>query len=75
MLILVTGGLGFIGSAVIRRAMESTEHRIVNVDKVTYAATESSVAAAIDPARYTHEAVDICDRDALAGDELFVHDA
>ena len=45
MRILVTGGCGFIGSAVVRHLIERTDHEVVNVDKMTYAATEGSVAA------------------------------
>ena len=38
--ILVTGGKGFIGSAVVRHLINNTDHSVVNVDKMTYAATE-----------------------------------
>ena len=53
MKIVVTGGLGFIGSAVVRRLIEHTEHTVLNVDKRTYAATDGSVAAVAgsDPSR------------------------
>lgn len=65
MRILVTGGLGFIGSAVIRLLIESTDHEVVNVDKVTYASTEGSVAAVADSDRYTLLRCDLADRDAV----------
>ncbi|ABM00448.1 dTDP-glucose 4,6-dehydratase [Shewanella amazonensis] len=65
MKILVTGGCGFIGSAVIRHLISHTEHSVVNVDKLTYAANLLSVAEAAESARYALERVDICDRQAL----------
>ena len=43
MRVLVTGGLGFIGSAVVRLLIGETEHHVLNVDKVTYAANPASV--------------------------------
>ena len=45
MKILVTGGCGFIGSAVIRHVIGTTDHDVVNLDKMTYAATEGSTAS------------------------------
>lgn len=66
MKILVTGGAGFIGSAVIRHLIAETEASVVNVDKLTYAANpESLKAVAADP-RYAFARVDICDGPALA---------
>lgn len=66
MKILVTGGLGFIGSAVVRRLIEHTDHDVVNLDKITYAATTGSVASVADSPRYSFAQVDLCDRDAVA---------
>ena len=63
--ILVTGGKGFIGSAVVRHLIGDTEHRVVNVDKMTYAATEGSTATVADDDRYAFAQVDICDAGAL----------
>jgi dTDP-glucose 4,6-dehydratase len=63
--ILVTGGLGFIGSAVIRRAIAETDHDIVNVDKLTYAGDERTVAAAAESKRYTHVLEDITNGPAM----------
>lgn len=63
--ILVTGGSGFIGSAVVRHILETTDLGVVNVDKLTYAANP---ACFLDPAytdRYHFEKADICDRLAL----------
>jgi dTDP-glucose 4,6-dehydratase len=66
MKILVTGGKGFIGSAVVRHLIASTDHHVVNVDKMTYAATEGSTADAASSDRYTFVHADICDHDAIA---------
>jgi dTDP-glucose 4,6-dehydratase len=58
--ILVTGGAGFIGSAVIRRLIAATSAKIVNLDKLTYAANLASLEACAGP-RYCLERVDICE--------------
>lgn len=59
--ILVTGGAGFIGSAVIRRLIATTAATVVNVDKLTYAGNLESLGAAAGDPRYRFERVDICD--------------
>jgi dTDP-glucose 4,6-dehydratase len=59
--ILVTGGAGFIGSAVIRHLLGQTDANVINVDKLTYAAHLSSIPQAKDNPRYRLEKVDICD--------------
>lgn len=59
--ILVTGGAGFIGSAVIRHIIENTKASVVNVDKLTYAGNLESLTGVSDSNRYTFEQVDICD--------------
>lgn len=64
MKILVTGGAGFIGSAVVRLAV-SRGHEVVNVDALTYAACLANVALVADSGRYAFEHVDIRDRAAL----------
>ncbi|GHG38085.1 dTDP-glucose 4,6-dehydratase [Paracoccus aerius] len=64
MRILVTGGAGFIGSAVVRLAV-SRGHEVVNVDALTYAANPANVAGAAASPLYTFEHVDIRDRAAL----------
>lgn len=65
MRVLVTGGCGFIGSAVVRHLINDTDHEVVNVDKMTYAATEGSVAEVADNERYRHLKIDICDGAAV----------
>jgi len=65
MTIMVTGGAGFIGSAVIRHILANTNFSVVNVDKLTYAGNlESLPDVELNP-RYCLEQVDICDRAAL----------
>lgn len=65
MKILVTGGAGFIGSAVVRHIIENTEDSVVNVDKLTYAGNLESLAKVAGSSRYKFEKVDICDRPEL----------
>ena len=61
MRILVTGGAGFIGSAVIRHIIENTQNSVVNLDKLTYAGNLESLKSVSDSDRYAFEQVDICD--------------
>lgn len=63
--ILVTGGAGFIGSAVVRHLMAHTNYKIVNVDKLTYAASPEAVGADAQSPRYSLLQTDICDLAAL----------
>ena len=64
--ILVTGGAGFIGSALIRALHGQTDAAIVNVDKLTHAADLTRVAEISQSPRYAFEKIDICDAEALA---------
>lgn len=70
MKILVTGGAGFIGSAVVRHIIGNTPDSVVNVDKLTYAGNLESLSSVASNARYTFEKVDICDRAQL--DRVFL---
>ncbi len=63
--ILVTGGAGFIGSAVIRNLLANTRHSITNLDKLTYAGSLESLLDASQSKRYNFEKCDICDGEAL----------
>lgn len=63
--ILVTGGCGFIGSAVVRHLINATDHAVINVDKLTYAGNPESLADLGASDRYRFEQVDICDREAM----------
>lgn len=65
MKILVTGGAGFIGSAVIRHIISNTSQSVVNVDKLTYAGNLESLVQVSQDSRYVFERVDICDRDQI----------
>jgi dTDP-glucose 4,6-dehydratase len=67
--ILVTGGAGFIGSAVIRHIINNTQDSVINLDSLTYAGNLESLAEVEGNERYVFEQVDICDRTAL--DKVF----
>lgn len=64
MKVIVTGGAGFIGSAVVRMAVASG-HTIINVDKLTYAGNLESVAPVAKHPQYSFEKADICEREAM----------
>jgi len=65
MKILVTGGAGFIGSAVIRHLLQNTSHSALNVDVLTYAGNLESIPDASKQSRYQFSQIDICDFSAL----------
>lgn len=65
MKILVTGGAGFIGSALIRYIIDNTEGSVINVDKLTYAGNLESLISVAASDRYSFEHVDICNKDEL----------
>ncbi len=69
MKILITGGAGFIGSAVIRHIIENTNNNVLNVDKLTYAGNLESLEMVAHNKRYQFSQTDICDRVAL--DKIF----
>ena len=57
---LITGGAGFIGSAVIRHLIEYTDHSVINVDKLTYAGNLESLNACSNSNKYSFNKIDIC---------------
>lgn len=63
--ILVTGGAGFIGSAVVRHILENTNNTVINVDALTYAGNLESIPTELHSERYIFQQVDICDYQAL----------
>jgi dTDP-glucose 4,6-dehydratase len=65
MKLLITGGAGFIGSAVIRHIINNTDDEVVNLDKLTYAGNLESLAEVSDSQRYAFEQADICNRAEL----------
>lgn len=65
MRLIVTGGLGFIGSAVVRHFAADPQHTVLNIDKCTYAGNPASVLSVSDNNNYTHLQADIVDSDAM----------
>lgn len=65
MRVLVTGGLGFIGSALVRHLVSTTDHQVLNVDRVSYASSFESVASVAESPRYRLARVDLADAAAV----------
>ncbi len=65
MKVIVTGGAGFIGSAVIRQYINDTEHEVINLDALTYAGNLESLTSVDQNQRYSFERVNICDLNSL----------
>jgi dTDP-glucose 4,6-dehydratase len=63
--VIVTGGAGFIGSALVRKLVRETDYVVVNVDKLTYAGNLESLTEISGAPKYHFERVDICDADAI----------
>lgn len=63
MKIIITGGAGFIGSAVVRHILQNTEHEVMVIDKLTYAGNLESLEPVIENPRFHFAKVDICDRE------------
>lgn len=64
---MVTGGAGFVGSALIRHLLTNIGSRVVNVDKLTYAGNLENLRSVVDSDRYVLEITDICDAEAVRG--------
>lgn len=65
MAILVTGGAGFIGSALVRHLVQHTNHTVINVDKLNYAGNRQALAAVYDHPQHVFYKANICDTEAL----------
>ena len=65
MKILITGGAGFIGSAVIRHIIKTTDNQVLNIDKLTYAGNLESLRDIDQSSNYSFAQIDICDAEAL----------
>src|SRR6201986_5116018 len=65
--VLVTGGAGFIGSALVRHLIAHSGHHVLNLDKVTYAGNLSSLDSVAQDPRYAFVRADICDAAAVRG--------
>jgi dTDP-glucose 4,6-dehydratase len=63
--LLITGGLGFIGAAVVRRLLSTTDEVVVNLDRMTYAASPESLGPWLTHPRHIHVHADICDAAAV----------
>ena len=68
--IFVTGGYGFIGSAVIRNLLINHSHKVINIDSLTYAGNKNSIPDALKEKNYIFENIDICNKEAVR--EIFL---
>ena len=66
---LVTGGAGFIGSALVRYLIHDTDHQVLNIDKLTYASNLDSLESVKDHPNYKFNKVDICNHETI--DNIF----
>ncbi|MBM0206968.1 dTDP-glucose 4,6-dehydratase [Micromonospora sp. STR1s_5] len=66
MRIVVTGGAGFIGSALVRHLVRETEHEVLNIDKLTYASSIASLESVAGDSRYHFVQAEICDADTVS---------
>ena len=79
MKVALTGGLGFIGSDMVRYLVSETGHQVLNIDSKTYAATEGSVSQVRWSPRYSEANVDICDAETVSrvlsefGPDIIIH--
>src|SRR5262249_21546313 len=73
MKILLTGGCGFIGSAVVRHLMRESDHAVINVDKLTYAASEDALQEAHGHERHVLIRGCITDASAIRGGFVTIH--
>ena len=64
--ILITGGAGFIGSALVRYLINETDNTVINYDKLTYAGNLESLSEIENSDRYHFVHADICDRDKVS---------
>ncbi|KEQ18300.1 dTDP-glucose 4,6-dehydratase [Endozoicomonas numazuensis] len=71
MKIMITGGAGFIGAALVRHIIRHTEHQVINVDKLTYAGNLDSLAETVESPRHNFHQIDICQTQAI--EELLAH--
>lgn len=62
---LVTGGSGFIGSAVVRHLLDQTNYHVLNIDKLTYSASHKTLISYKNHPRYLHQNIDICQLEPL----------
>jgi dTDP-glucose 4,6-dehydratase len=63
--VIVTGGAGFIGSAVVRLLIEETDYRVINIDKLTYAGNLKNLASVKNNSRYVFKKLDICNKQVM----------